>query len=378
MALTEKYVSTTGGGAHDGSSEANAFSLAEMITDINAGGKAGNRYNVKADATYSRTTSTDSFTAGGTSTAPVIIRGYLTAIGDGYLGRTGDNGPLITTNMPVLSYTTGVFALNAAFIIVESIRFTSARNAPAVNLNAADIVLRSCNSVNSASGTASTAITLASGAVRGAVIDCDAIVVNGGNAGDAAIVLGGSGGRIIACRVSSTSNGIESSAGTAALISGNTIFECAIGIAITSTTAYAVIHGNTISDCSGDAIDIVTGTTVTHLISNNIFTDNGGYAIDFNNAAVASVLSNNRYRDNTSGNINLGTDWVTATNWGAVTTDTGGPETDYVDAASDNYNLIASSPAVNAGLPLNAAIGALQRDQSGGGGATETSAAYIG
>lgn len=374
MALTEKYVSTTGGGAHDGSSEANAFTWAEMITDINAGSKAGNRYNVKADATYSRTTTIDSLTAGGTSTSPVIIRGYASTIGDGYLGRTNGNGPLVVTNMPSISYSTGAFSVSASFIVIESLFVTGSRNGSTFSMAAADIVAHWCYTLNAAAGANGVCSAVTN---RAFIIDCDFVLGNGGNAGLAAISVS-SVPRIIGCRISSTAIGISSS-GIGLVVSSNTIYDCAtIGISLTGVNAYTIISCNTITACGGDGIDIVTGTAVTHIIANNIITDNGGYGIDFNSAAVASVLANNRYRDNTSGNINLGTDWVTATNWGAVTTDTGGPETDYVDAASDNYNLIAASPAVNAGLPLNAAIGALQRDQSGGGGATETSAAYIG
>lgn len=46
MALIESYVSDAGGGLHDGSSEANAFSWSEMITDINAAAvsSGGNSY----------------------------------------------------------------------------------------------------------------------------------------------------------------------------------------------------------------------------------------------------------------------------------------------------------------------------------------------
>lgn len=373
MALVERYVSTTGGGAHDGTTEADAFTWDEMVTDINAGGKAGNRYNVKANATYSRTTTIDSLTSGGTSTSPVIIRGYLSTIGDGHLGRTNDNGDLITTNTPLVSYTTGAWAIGSAFIVVESFRISGNRNGSIFSLSAADTVAHWCTISNAAAGSNGTCSTVSN---RVAVIDCDYILSNGGNAGLAAISVSST-ARLIGCRIKSTAIGISSS-GIGLVVSSNTIYDCTTtGIALTGVNAYTIISCNTITACGGDGIDVVTGTTITHIIANNIITDNGGYGVDFNNAAVASVLTNNRYRDNTSGSINLGTDWVTATNYDAVTTDTGGPETDYVDAASDDYNLIATSPAVNAGLPFSASIGALQRDQSGSGGG-ETSTVFIG
>ena len=43
---------------------------------------------------------------------------------------------------------------------------------------------------------------------------------------------------------------------------------------------------------------------------------------------------------------------------GGVTTDTGGPETDYTDAANDDYTLIAGAPGVGTGLWLKNDIGA--------------------
>jgi len=89
MAITERYVTTTGAGAHDGTSEADAFSWAEMITDLNTP-RVGYRYNVK-QGTYSLSATT-TLTGDGTATSPNIIRGYKTTIGDATLGRTTDAG----------------------------------------------------------------------------------------------------------------------------------------------------------------------------------------------------------------------------------------------------------------------------------------------
>ena len=75
MAITEKYVTTTGAGAHDGTSEANAWSLTEAI----AAAAAGNRVNVKA-GTY--TLGAGATFPAGTVAAPIIWRGYSSTIGD--------------------------------------------------------------------------------------------------------------------------------------------------------------------------------------------------------------------------------------------------------------------------------------------------------
>ena len=97
-----------------------------------------------------------------------------------------------------------------------------------------------------------------------------------------------------------------------------------------------------ITDCTGDGIDAVsTGNCI--------------------------VLAYRRTRDNANAVANGG-DWITATDYAPVTTDTGGQSTDYVNAGSNDYRLIAASPATSAGFPASASIGALQRDQTGSGG----------
>ncbi len=77
MAWSEKYVSVAGAGAHDGTTEANAWTFAEAI----AAYAAGDRVNVKA-GTYALGAGDAAFATAGTTTAPVWFRGYNTAIGD--------------------------------------------------------------------------------------------------------------------------------------------------------------------------------------------------------------------------------------------------------------------------------------------------------
>jgi hypothetical protein len=51
-----------------------------------------------------------------------------------------------------------------------------------------------------------------------------------------------------------------------------------------------------------------------------------------------------------------------------VTTDTGGPETDYVDASTNNYKLIDASPGIESNIFKPADMGAFQREKGAGGG----------
>jgi len=129
MAFTDLYVTSAGAGDLSGSDEANAMPWDTMVSTIvaaGAGGSAGIRYNVKG--AVSRTTTTQTISGGGTATSPLVIRGYTTTIGDGYLGRTNGSGPLITTNMPGISYTTGTLTVSATLTIIESLNITGARN----------------------------------------------------------------------------------------------------------------------------------------------------------------------------------------------------------------------------------------------------------
>lgn len=75
MSWTERYVSVAGGGAHDGTSEANAWTLAEAL----AAYAGGERVNVIA-GTY--TAASRNWNLAGTASSGSWWRGYNAAIGD--------------------------------------------------------------------------------------------------------------------------------------------------------------------------------------------------------------------------------------------------------------------------------------------------------
>jgi hypothetical protein len=107
------------------------------------------------------------------------------------------------------------------------------------------------------------------------------------------------------------------------------------------------------------------------MIWGNMVTDNSGYAINGTSNGMA-YIGPNRVRDNTSGTIVTG---INSSNWLAIgrfwpltTTDTGGPESDYVNAASGDYNLVSTSPAVGSSYPKYADFGAYPLQNTGGGG----------
>lgn len=344
------------------------------IGSATTGAVAGNLICVKADGAYT-VAATDTLAFSGTSTSPIRIIGYkttrptATTDGDGYLGRTNGNGALITTNLPALTYNS-TFQLNAtgSFLIVENLNIAGSRSAPVATITT-DSLIRGCAFTNSSTNAAAAGLIINT---RCLALDCDAFLT-GASGGAAAFTTstGTAGVRFFGCRgktTSTTAAAFTTSTSGAPIFESCTAYASGIGILINSSnTGWAgSITRCTIVGNTSDGIQTPTLTTQV-VIGDNMITDNGGYGINLNAAGSSAVLFNNRTRDNTLGAINGGTNYVNATNYGAVTTDTGGPETDYVNSGGNDYNLIAGSPAVSVALPLYSSMGALQRSQTGGG-----------
>lgn len=324
---------------------------------------AGNRMWVKA-GTYSLG-ATDTVSSSGTSTSPILITGYTTTRsghGDAYLGRT-NSGVLITTNMPTYAYQ-ATFRYNGTgnFIIIESINFTGNVSNYLVTNDGTDTTITNCTIAQSSTNAAASGLFIDSN--RDWAFNCDIICsgTTGGNSGYG-VNMAGTGCILDSCRISlATSNtfAVAVSFGSVNTIFGNQIFAtngAGIGVTPFSTSSSAHIRNNTIVGFVR-GISILASTTGLSKILGNMITDNTTYAIDFNNVNVAAVLAYNRYRDVTT--INLGTGYVTATNYSPVTTDTGGPETDYTAYALQDFRLIPTSPGVGVNWFQSASIGALQ------------------
>jgi len=367
MAFTERYVTSVGGGAHDGTSEANAWTMFEMTTALAAlgtGGAAGLRVNVKADATHSLGVNLGSI-GGGTTTAPCWIRGYHTTPGDGWLGRTvGGTGPIDTSNMPLINFGLNNWNQTAAFVLLDCLNVTSARNSAPIADVGTDSVMTRCVVTNTGTGVGA-ACASDNGNTRRTFQNCDFTFA--GASGGANVASVGVDGRLLYCRI----RGAGAIAGVR-LTSRGQVIGCVIfgaggaGIYGSSTGSTLTIIGNTIVGNSGDGIDILASSTTTHAILNNLITDNGGYGID-GNGNNAAFLAYNRFDRNTSGAINGMTDWDAATGLGRNTTSV--PQADeYENAGSHDYRLKSTSPALAAGLFPYADMGAVQRQASSGSG----------
>ncbi len=362
MGLTDRYVTNTGTDTY-----ANSTNIATpmSLTTAFANAVAGDRINIKA-GTYSRGAN-DAPTNAGTATSPIVFRGYSSSIGDGYLGRTNGNGALITTNMPLISYaSTFRQSGSGVFTLWESLNFLGLTSNPIFTVGS-DALVKSCVGENQSTNAAAIGFGCV-GNARCCIVDCDCTL--SGASGGGYAVGGTATIRIIGCRVKG-GPGIGISCATTSAIIGNVIFaQTGIGITCTNINSSGVMYGNTIVGGTGDAINILTGTTGLQCIVNNLLTDNTGAAINMVSTANAAFTGYNRTRDNAGGALANGGDWNTATTYAHVTTDTGGPETDYVASGSNDYRLIAPSPAAGAGFLPYADIGALQRQPFSGGSGT--------
>jgi hypothetical protein len=126
VAWTERYVSVAGGGAHDGTSAANAWTLAEAI----AAYAAGQRLNVIA-GTYANTTTSRTFSTAGTTTSPVWWRGYKTTIGDLDAQPATGTTRVAGTDIPSFTFTTGQMTISSGHQTFSNIDVNGAATAGA-------------------------------------------------------------------------------------------------------------------------------------------------------------------------------------------------------------------------------------------------------
>jgi hypothetical protein len=361
-AITERYVNVAGSGSGDGSSEANAMSQATFLDYMETGGSvnaaAGDRFNVDTD-TYTLGAAT-TWVNPGTASSPVIIRGYSSAITDGYQGRTSNVKGLVATNMPTIAAGGNLITVSGNFIMLESLQFTGSRNGPVITSSGNDVVVSRCTVAGAATGTAGRCLT---GTGRVHIHDSDFTLTNGGNAGTVAVELQGANSRFIHNQIlSSTARGLLISGGAGHVVLGNRICKnTTIGLEVDSTSVTSTIIGNTFAGNGSDGIKLVSGATLLSVIMNNITTDNAGDGLDVSATTTPVFAAYIRTRDNTTGGVANGGDWITATNYSQVTTD-------------NDFTLKTSatqSPALEAGINYKTSIGAFQSDQSavaGGGG----------
>lgn len=361
MALTERYVRADAAGGGDGTTDANsgangAFTLAEAITDVNTP-RVGYRYNIKAGS-YSGL-STIAITGDGTATSPNVFRGFSTTPGDATIGRAS-GGLVDTSNMPTLTFNASNY-LNSGgglYTIFEALQIAGNNNDRILRM-AEGCTAYGCVVTNNSTGASTIGIEAEGSNTK--VIGCDVFMPSstGGIGIQAAGVVHG--------------NRIELNAGTGINvlnstnpIVNNTIVGGTVGINKATTTAKFFAIGNTIVNTSSHGIQIVTGSTADIVIVGNYLTTIGGWAIEFNTSTCVKIVTNNRYRDVTSGYVNGGGDWFSGSDW-AVVGDGGETDSDdYTNAAGGDYSLKSGAAGTNGNVSYLLNIGANGTPAGGG------------
>lgn len=350
MAITVRYVSSSGSASYANSTNsATPSSLSTAITNA----AAGDHFKVIADGTYTRAAS-DTPTGDGTATSPIVWEGVVPGtFAPAAAGRAAD-GTLDTSAFPTIAYNSGFrWAGNGAdFNVYRGLKFTGSVSNSLVAIGV-DAIVSDCSVVNSSTNAAAAGVDGASNAGT-RVINCD-VQAGGASGGAYAVQLLATTSVVSGCRAKC--------AGGNAIISRNfalhnVCYGSARGLVNDATTTAATYLQNTIYGMTGDGIDIVTSATARQTIVGNHITDCGGWGIDFNTSTCVKHLAMNRFRDNASGDVNGGGDWQTGGNWRNVTADTGGAETDYVDAANLTFALVATAPGIGGGPGSHQDIGA--------------------
>lgn len=347
MAFTEKYVTTTGAGARDGSSEANAWSFADMI---DAAPAAETRVNIKAGS-YSAGATT--LPANGTFLQPIVLRGYSSSIGDlDDQGRSAD-GTLDTANMPDFAITAAWTPSSYCYLQNLDIVNNGNINSALLSSSSVDEVsLISCrftNTTNNSSAacvlndnnlTAENCDFRCTGAAHGIIVNCDNTCYFVGcrftGTDTSAIFLQLDHGIVSDCvfpGVGGTSIAIYFSATTLAtrFIAHNTIYNFATAIQSWNTAANSplILHQNHITDC-GKLLDNLYSAT--------------------SHQPVYETW--NRVRDNTTPRTGI----LSIALAGEVDTDSGDYTTDYV--SSTNLRLKSTAAGSRAGMMPYTDIGA--------------------
>lgn len=339
--MTEKYVSPLGGGLHDGATPANAWSPSERATNA----VAGDRCNWISGA-YSLAGLT--FLNSGTFADRIVDRGYNVSIGDLDKPKRLSSGVLDTTNFPVIT-TTGVIIPNSYTTWQNLVISGSVLDHIAGSGTPDHWILINCSITNTSSGSGVGAVELDNDCTA---ISCDFICTG---AIVKTILEGDSRCPISHCYIKGAhTSGAYVSLRSSFNFSGNALIGSggtSVGLNIENLNDNSWwIENNTFYNFGTDIQTPNSVQSYLPWILNNHYTD-GAKGLDNLYAATANVLAVemfSRTRDLTTPRTGFGD----SLNIGEVTTDTGGAETDYVDAPNGNITLIATAPAVDAGLGM--------------------------
>ena len=361
MAFNEKYVTVTGGGLHDGSSEANAWTFAEAYSNH----AAGDRLNIKA-GTYNVDAVYNAWVQGSIST-PISLRGYKTTIGDLDLKPTtqlvdGTDRPLFqTTNSSYYLY------FNRKYYLFENITFESSTARPALYAESSLSTYNRIKFIADPSGSLDVTPCVRASFDYNVFLNC---FFDGSGAYKTQNMQGSQ--SFINCYFSQ----LKSTQGSRFLQFQGCVFNDLIdGIEINGY-GWSNFAGNTCYNITNNAFTVTNGSSPSLgavVMTNNVFHTVGGDAIKSNVSGNFDFFCDNNLFYNVTGNnysnnLNLNRNELV---------DTSDP---FTDAAGGDYSLVSGSKGYNAAQPSlfeglsigsNRDIGAIQHaDPSGGGGST--------
>jgi len=357
MAIVEKYVTADAEGGGDGSSES-PWTLAEAIAAVTN----NTRVNIKSGA-YEVGATTWGLASPATIT---IFRGYKTTPGDLDNQRRKSDGTLDFTDMPVITQS-GKIELGAG-VYLQNLMFVAAINALMIGGTANDhIGLINCKVINTASNAAVRCVQGDDGLL---LLNCD-ISCTGTNHADG-VVDADIFCTLIGCRLSSAGTNKALLTTDIAPVLIDTLFTHSgtggIGLKLgaSSNTDRGIIQNCTFFGLAEglrlpDA-DLAQGW----ILLDNHVTDCTLWINGLRSAPNPLWIMpefNTRSRDITILHSNV----ETAFYLNGITTSTGGAETDFVAAASGNFNLKAGAPAIGAGFSYNNDCGAYQSATGGQG-----------
>lgn len=253
MAWTERYVRADAAGGGDGTTNTNsggsgAWTLAEGITNE----AAGMRLNVLA-GTYANTSTSRTFAATGTTTAPIWWRGFKAAIGD----QDANNVAVAGTDIPSWTFTTGQLVASGAHHTFSNIDINGAcvTSTGQVNASGTSVKWYRCRVQNTAANSNGLSLSTAAGALVAASY----------------------------LKSTTTASKCINLAGSESILFGSTVTGGIIGVSLAAVPTHA--HFCIFDSQAGDAISLVN-TVVSTIIGCGIYNPTG------NGIAIAATVGN--------------------------------------------------------------------------------------
>lgn len=360
MAYTETYVSSAGGGAHDGSSPENAWTLEEAIAAAPA---SGTRVNI---LTGTHTLTADRTLPSGASEAQIAWQGYASSPGDlESQGRSAATGALTDTNVPVIDCGTSYQIIIGSYDRLVNLKVIGSR-ASSVGLLYNNGQGSTCwRVIVSNSGNSGNNATYVGNLHYGSATDCDFVSAS---AQSTLKAVSAGRGTLSGCRIWCSGTPHASSIGVAADTFGSVVERCIIynfGTGVTLGTNSSNISFNSFYNL-GTGIRLGASGS---LVFANVFDTVSGYLFSGTTAGNPQLIAN---ASTTPGSGRLDT-----TNIGSVIAEngsislTGSP---YTNAASGDFtlnNTAGAGAACRGASPYFGGygdLGAVQHQQTGGSG----------